>query len=360
MYRIVLAVTTDLSYDQRMQRICRTLAEAGYRVTLFGRRLPSSPPLAAEPYRQSRIRCIFHKGGLFYLEYQVRLLLKLLKEPMDIVCAVDLDTVLPCYAVSRIKGAKRTMDAHELFTEMKEVVTRPRIRAVWKAVERFAIPRFPAGYTVSEQIAVHFKREYGVDYRVVRNMSVYREGGKTGETGCYILYQGAVNEGRCFEWLLPAMSHVRTPLHIYGDGNLLEWVRDRIVELGLQDKVFLMGKREPSELREITARALVGVNLVEDRGLSNRYSLSNKFFDYVHAGIPQLCSDLPAYRALNGRFRVALLVDGSDAVRIAEALNNLLYDAVLQNELRDNCRLAARVWNWQEEQKTLLGFYGNL
>ncbi len=343
-----------------MQRICRTLAEAGYRVTLVGRRLPSSPPLSAEPYRQQRLRCLFHKGSLFYFEYQARLLVRLLAEPVDILCAVDLDTALPCYAVSVIKGAKRAMDAHELFTEMKEVVTRPRIRSIWKSVERFAITRFPKGYTVSGHIAEHLRNEYGVDYRVVRNMSVYREGGKAGVPGGYILYQGAVNEGRCFEWLLPAMLEVRAPLLVYGDGNLLDWVRDRILELGLQDKVFLMGKREPAELREVTARALIGVNLVEDRGLSNRYSLSNKFFDYVHAGIPQVCSDLPAYHELNERFRVALMVEGSDPSRIAEALNNLLDDGVLYTELGHNCSLAARAWNWQEEQKVLLGFYGNL
>jgi glycosyltransferase involved in cell wall biosynthesis len=358
--RIVLTVTTDLTYDQRMQRIGRSLASAGYAVTLIGRHLPLSVPLQTEPYRQHRMRCVFRKGKAFYLEYQCRLFLRLLRERMDVVCAVDLDTVLPCYAVSRLKGVTRVLDAHELFTEMKEVVTRPLVRSVWKAVERFAIPRFPRGYTVSGRIADHFRREYGVDYRVVRNLAVLQESISGRATGDYIIYQGAVNEGRCFEWLLPAMKEVDVPLHIYGDGNLLDWVGRRIVELGLEGKVVLMGKREPDALRPLTAFARVGVNLVEDLGLNNRYSLANRFFDYVHAGIPQVCSDLPAYRELNERFRVALTVDGRDPAQIADALNNLLRDAVLSFELSNACRTAARVWNWQEEEKTLLGFYGNL
>lgn len=358
--RIVLAVTTDLSYDQRMQRICRSLASAGYEVALIGRLLPHSVPLQAEPYRQHRMRCVFRKGKAFYIEYQCRLFLRLLLERMDVVCAVDLDTVIPCYAASRLKGAKRVLDAHELFTEMKEVVTRPWIRSFWKAVERFAIPRFPRGYTVSPQIAEHFRSEYGVEYLVVRNMALYVERSEAQATEPFIVYQGAVNEGRCFEWLLPAMREVDTPLHVYGDGNLFDRVKAMVREGGLGERVLLMGKRKPEDLRVLTARALVGVNLVEDRGLNNRYSLANRFFDYVHAGIPQVCSDLPAYRELNDRFRVALLVDGSDPSEIADALNNLSDDGVLQEQLRSNCRLAARVWNWQEEEKTLLGFYGNL
>lgn len=357
---IVFAVTSDLTYDQRMQRVCRSLSAAGYGVTLVGRRLPNSIPLSTEPYRQHRMRCFFNKGKLFYLEFQCRLLIRLFRERVDVVCAVDLDTALPCYLLSRLKGIPRVMDAHELFSEMKEVVSRPIIRMVWKSVERFVIPRFPKGYTVSTQISRHFRDEYGVDYAVVRNMPLFREPVPGVAKGDYILYQGSVNEGRCFEWLLPAMGKVEKHLHIYGDGNLLDEVGRRIAALGIGEKAILMGKRTPEELRGITAAALVGVNLVEDCGLSNRYSLANRFFDYVQAGIPQICSDLPAYRELNGKFRVAVLVDGSDPEGIASALNNLMGDVVFMAELGNNCRLAARVWNWQSEESTLLGFYRNL
>lgn len=360
MKSIVLTVTTDLSYDQRMQRICRSLSAAGYRVTLIGRLLPSSVALREEAYRQHRLRCLFHKGKAFYLEFQIRLFLRLLAERMDILCAVDLDTALPCYAVSRLKGVERVMDAHELFSGMKEVVTRPLIRSVWRAVERFAIPRFPRGYTVSPQISDHLKREYGVDYSVVRNLAVHRPPPAGLERERIVLYQGAVNEGRCFEWLLPAMKEVDAPLHIYGDGNLLDRVRDWISELDLEGKVFLMGKREPEELRLVTAGAMVGVNLVEDRGLNNRYSLANRFFDYMHAGLPQVCSDLPAYREVNEAHRLALLVDGRDPHAIAAALNNLLENGVLYAELRDGCTRAARVYDWQSEESKLLGFYDNI
>ncbi|MCC6724648.1 MAG: glycosyltransferase, partial [Saprospiraceae bacterium] len=49
MKRIICTVSNDLSYDQRMIRICSTLANAGYEVTLLGRKLPDSIPLEPKP-----------------------------------------------------------------------------------------------------------------------------------------------------------------------------------------------------------------------------------------------------------------------------------------------------------------------
>src|SRR5689334_8605957 len=92
--KIFLAVTTDLTYDQRMIRICSSLSRAGYHVTLVGRKTLSSVPLTDRPFRQKRISCLFEKGKLFYLEYNTRLFFFLLFKKMNGLCAIDLDTIL--------------------------------------------------------------------------------------------------------------------------------------------------------------------------------------------------------------------------------------------------------------------------
>jgi len=43
-----------------------------------------------------------------------------------------------------------------------------------------------------------------------------------------ILYQGAVNEARGLEFLIPAMQHVNAQLHIYGDGNYFAQIQQLI------------------------------------------------------------------------------------------------------------------------------------
>lgn len=364
---IICTVTNDLSYDQRMIRICNSLAINGYRVTLVGRRLPGSLPLTQRAFRQKRLNCWFQKGPFFYVEYNLRLFLWLLLQRVDCICAIDLDTILPCLLASRLKGTRRVYDAHELFCEMKEVVSRPSRYRLWKTIERRAVPQFRFGYTVCHPIALEFQRMYGVDYAVVRNVPFRSFPGEQAansnadasvdRTAGFFLYQGAVNEGRCFETLVPAMKEVPLSLHIYGDGNFLQQTRQLIEQHQLQHHVLLKGKRQPHELRRVTTQAFAGITLFENNGRSNYLSLANRFFDYIQAGIPQLCVNYPAYREINEQFEVALLIDDTSATSISRGLNLLLNDPVLYERLRMNCHKAAAVLNWEQEEKVLLNFY---
>src|SRR4051794_13883948 len=110
-----------------MQRICSSLAEAGFHVTLIGRQLPTSLPLTTEGYNQKRLSCSFTKGKLMYLEFNLKLLFFLLFLSTDCYVAIDLDTIIPNYIASVFRRKRRVYDAHELFTELKEIVTRPLI-----------------------------------------------------------------------------------------------------------------------------------------------------------------------------------------------------------------------------------------
>lgn len=76
--KIIFTVTNDLTYDQRMQKICRSLSNAGYEIELVGRERSFSLLLSNESFKQTRLKCIFNKGKLFYLEYNLRLLFYLL------------------------------------------------------------------------------------------------------------------------------------------------------------------------------------------------------------------------------------------------------------------------------------------
>jgi glycosyltransferase involved in cell wall biosynthesis len=383
-------VTNDLNYDQRMIRICTSLAGAGYDVTLVGRETrrlgggrggPASEgargsrgslPLAERPFRQHRLKMWSGRGKLFYLEYQIRLFFYLLSQKMDGICAIDLDSILPCYFISRLRRIPRVYDAHELFCEMKEVVTRPLVYKAWKAVERFTVPAFRHGYTVNAQIAAEFHRLYGVEYAVIRNLPIL-EGGVTapgdegtredeggGERERFILYQGAVNEGRCFETLIPAMEQVDAKLVICGEGNYLERARELVQRYGLAEKIVFEGSVLPAELKAITRSAWCGVTLFDRRGISNYYSLANRFFDYMEAGIPQLAMNYPAYREINNCYPIAVLIDEPGIREIADGLNELLNNTELYDRLSEGCKEARLRYNWQEEEKILIRYYHQL
>jgi glycosyltransferase involved in cell wall biosynthesis len=354
---VFFTVTTDLTYDQRMIRICTSLADAGYAVTLLGRKMKASLPLAAQPFQQKRLFCFFEKGKLFYAEYNIRLFFYLLFKKMDCIGAIDLDSILPCYFISKIKKAKRVYDAHELFCEMKEIVTRPAIYKAWKKIERYTVPKFTNGYTVNQPIADEFKKMYAVNYEVIRNIALLRPITVPEKKEKFILYQGAVNEGRSFETLIPAMKDVGCKLVICGDGNFMVQAQQLVKENELEDKVLFKGKLKPDELRNITQQAYIGVTLFDDAGLSNYYSLANRFFDYLHAGIPQLCVDYPVYREINDQYQIAVLTGDTSAQKLSSLLNNLLANEVEYKILQQNCMQARQQLNWQQEEKKLIQFY---
>jgi glycosyltransferase involved in cell wall biosynthesis len=358
--KIICTVTNDLSFDQRMHRICSSLSAAGYEVVLTGRKRKSSRPLEPRSYNTVRLHCFFDKGKLFYAEYNLRLFFWLLLQRTNVYCAIDLDTILPNYFASVLRGKKRVYDAHELFCEMDEIRTRPAVYRMWKAIERFCVPRFSQGYTIGECYAEKFKRMYGVNYTVVRNATILQEETLQATSGDYILYQGAVNEGRCFETLIPAMKQVNIPLIICGEGNFYEQAQALAREHGVEDRVQFKGYVEPQALKNYTRKAMVGITLFTGQGKSNYFSMANRFFDYMHAGVPQLCVAYPEYQRVNRRYELAMLLEDTSSDAIAAALNRMTGDAALLQRMRAQALLARQEYCWQEEEKKLITFYRNL
>jgi hypothetical protein len=372
--RLVFAVTTDLSYDQRMQRICASLAQAGYSVLLIGWQRPASVPLGPQPYAQHRLRGWFQHGKLFYLEYNLRLLLYLLGQRAAAWACADLDAALPTWLRARLGGQPFVYDAHELFTQVPEVVARPRVQRAWQWVEDFIVPRARLRYTVGPALARLFEtRHPSCPFAVVRNVPVAVAQAALGAEPLaaasaplpIVVYQGALNVGRGLAELLAAMPQVSARLIICGEGDCSVALRQQAAALGLlaSGQVEFRGYVLPAALRALTAQATVGIMLLENTGLSYYYSLANKFFDYVQAGIPQLCIDFPEYRALNARHEVAELVPDLAPATLAAALARLLpggQPGSRYHQLAANCRRARAEWNWQQEEKTLVQLYRNL
>lgn len=361
MKRLIFTVTNDLVYDQRMIRICSSLSQAGYRVLLTGVKQRDSLPLQPRPFEQKRLYCFFDRGPGFYAEYNIRLFFYLLFKGTDGICAIDLDTIIPVWLVSRLRGKKRAYDAHEYFSQQKEIVTRPGVYKIWHWIEKTFVPKFRNGYTVSSSIAVEFKNRYGVNYELVRNIPLLRSTlPLTTIKEKNIIYQGAVNEARGLEFLIPAMKNINARLFIYGDGNFMVQTKALIAANNLAGKVLLMGKLLPDQLDSITQQAYMGINLVENTGLNQYFSLANKFFDYIQFAVPQLTMNFPEYKIINDEFEVAVLLNDLEPAGIATAVNELLNNEGLYEHLQQNCLKAREVLNWQQEEKKLIGFYKKL
>jgi len=364
--RIALTVTTDLSYDQRMQRIAHALSASGYEVWLIGRQLSYSPPLPPTPFRQVRLRCHYHKGKKFYIEYNWRLWRFLSCKSWHCIAAADLDTLLPAYWVTRAQCIPLVFDAHEHFVEVPELVRRPWIRWLWDQMGKRLIPKAQLAYTVGPALAQILHQHYGRPFEVVRNVPELDTHGLVRSAQLHppyvILYQGALNEGRGLETAIDAMALLPPEFELWlvGEGDLSTALRQRAAQSIARQRIRFLGKRTPVQLRQLTPRAWVGLNLLENKGISYYYSLANKAFDYLHAGVPAVHMDFPEYRHLVQQWGIGILLEQLDKHVLSQQLQLLAHQPERWQQLRANCLTARQHLHWQKEATRLRHIFAHL
>ena len=341
-----------------MIRICTSLS-THYDVELWGRK-KSDESATIRGYGQKRFNFIINSGPLFYLFYNIRLFINLLLTKVDILHAVDLDTLPACYFASKIKGTSLVYDSHEYFTEVPELIYRPKVRRIWLLIERRILPKVKNAITVGNKIALEYQEKYNVHFTVIRNCPRLTEKPKVeSKVEPYLLYQGALNKGRGLEALIGAMPKLDMELKIAGTGDIDRELKTLVRSLGVEDKVHFLGMLKPEELPPLSSSAFAGINVSENLGLSYYYSLNNKFFDYIHAGIPAITNPFPEYEALNEKYD-CLVFASAKSEEIAGAVKLLLNDKDRYSQLRKNSFLARQQLNWDKEGKKLLEFYKDI
>lgn len=357
-----VSVINDLATDSRVNRICQTLVNKGYRVVLIGRRLPGSLPLPNWPFEALRMKLFFKQGPAFYLFFNLRLFFVLLFKKTDLLYSNDLDTLLPNYLVSKIKGVPLIYDSHELFCEVPELAHSRIKRNIWKWLERRIVPRLKHCITVNDSIATIFKSEYGVKFSVVRNIPdlpaafVPKSRLALGIDPAknMLLLQGAgINIDRGAEELVQAMTVVdNAVLYIIGGGDVWPTLQRLVAEKQLEHKVKLLGKLPKTDLMQYTFNADLGLSIDKDTNLNYRYSLPNKLFDYLHAGVPVLVSKLPELEKIVKQYEVGEVLTSHAPDEMAAAIDRMLRGNKLA-DYRHNTIKAAAELNWSSEKLQL-------
>lgn len=357
MKRIIISVTNDLATDQRVFKVCNTLKELGFDILLIGRKLPNSLPLD-RPYKTYRMRLLFNKGFLFYAEYNTRLFFKLLFTKKDILLANDLDTLTTNYLISLFLNKKLVYDSHELFTEVPELINRPRVQKIWLKIEKSILPKLKNCYTVCQSISDYYNDKYNTDFKVIRNLPEK----STTETTKFpfelkgekvILYQGALNIGRGLELMIATMQHLEEcVLVIVGDGDITNQLKQQVIDLKLENKVNFLGKLTPEKLKSITPLADLGISLEEDLGLNYHFALPNKIFDYIQAEIPVLVSDLPEMKQVINDYNVGEVVIDRNPRELAFQIKT-----VLKKSWIDDIEKASKELIWEHEKVKLVELF---
>lgn len=358
-YDHVFLVTNDLNTDRRMHRICNTLSEDGKSVLLVGRKHNKSVELIDRSFDQDRVICWINSGALFYLEINLRLFLKIKKNALVTITSNDLDTVIAGLLIKYVKKCLFYIDSHEYFSEVPELKNSPIKKWLWRCVGAIGFKRSDVNYTVNKYLALELKNQYQQDFDVIRNVPPKKVKLRNKEQGRIItlVYLGVLNEGRGLLEIIEAIQYLPNCfLKVIGDGILKKQMRIRAQELKVVDRIIFLGTLSEAEFETHIRASDIGLNLLTAESLSYYYSSANKFFDYLHLGIPVLTMSFPFYEDIARQHNVAQLIEDIKPSTIVAGIEE--FKASFEYDTFNNrLEVLLEAYNWEKESKKLLNIY---
>ncbi len=359
----IVCVTNDLTTDQRVHKTCLTLQKCDYQTIEVGRLLPESLPID-RPYSVRRFKLWFRKGPQFYAEYNIRLFFYLLFSKVDLIFANDLDTLPAAFLAAKIRKKRLIYDTHEYFTETPELVNRPRTQKIWEKIENFIFPKLTDIITVNQSIANLYEAKYHKKIYVCRNipldftptrLKTREELGLPLDKHILILQGTGINVQRGAEEAVLAMQYLENCiLLIIGSGDVIPELQKMIDQYQFQEKIIIKPKMPFQELRQYTMNSDLGLAVDKDTNLNYHYSLPNKLFDYIHAGIPILSSGLPEIKQIIDQYDIGYYIQNHNPEHMAEVIQNIFSDPQRYAIVKQNTAKAKVELNWEEEEKILM------
>ncbi len=390
-----MLLTNRFTHDARVAREARTLAEMGHDVVvhcLAGDGLPAEETRDGFRVRRHAEPAWIGRRGPLRLVPLVRwygrydfLARAAEGDVPNVVHGHDLETLLPASELAGRLGVPHVHDDHELGLEklgqgIGDWVRGPKrvalelatefLRRRGRRLESELIPLVGGLVTASPLYARVLHARYGVEPVVLLNTPersdpaptpLLRERAGLPPGAHVVLYQGTVTPaGGAEEAVLSTRNYPRG-WHLVFLGTT--WMRPRLEALAraheLTSRVHFLDPVPPAELPAWTRAATVGLCPIRAVNRGQSLSLANKIFEYLHAGLPVIASDVPGQGALVRELDAGELIPDVSADEIAVAVGRVA--AVPEREriewgerLR---RVAHRSYCWEIESEKLRALY---
>jgi glycosyltransferase involved in cell wall biosynthesis len=376
--RILMGILSELSHERRQERMVESLERAGHQVSatwVDNGEAPLSDFWKERPlHRLQASRAL--GGKLYFLRFMGWFHRLILQEKPHAVLAVDPPALGPALRARASRPFHLVYDAREYWSELPTVRSRPLMTAVWKWTEGRGMRQADASCAVCASIARALQEDYHLsrEVAVVRNVPALswrpREATRRHQLGRLwptlgqgpvVVYAGGFWPGYDFRPLMDAVGLLEEKgrgvnLLMLGDGPQWELHRRHASTLPWKERVLLAGKVPGHQLDGLLRGCDAGTVMVPDLGLSYRYLLPNKLFEYIQAGLPVLASPLPETASVVLGRGLGRCADPQNAAAIAAQLTILL-DPARESTWQAALEAAAQDLCWEKEESRFLQLF---
>ena len=295
----------------------------------------------------------------------------------DVVQSHDLNTLLGGTLVKRLTGVGLVYDSHELFLK-RNIGNKSRARdnVIWAPIERFCIGKCDAVLSVADGICDYLAKQYGISKpHLIRNVQPFeppcaRTTVLADELGVpvgrrIVIYAGAITINRGLEVMIDSAPYLNGSAYVImgyaRNADYLASLKQRATKLGVMSSSVFFREAVPiDDVVRYVASADLGIVPTQNVCLSYFFESSNKIFHCVMAGVPVVMSDHLEKRLLVEAYGIGVLFDETDPKEIARVVNETLDDREAYAVMRRNCLEAARVLNWEHEERNLRQIFADL
>lgn len=309
---------------------------------------------------------LFNKGFLFYFEYNLRLFFLLLFKKFDVYHANDLDTLLPMWIISSIRGKNLVYDTHEYFTGVPEIQNRLIVKKIWKSIEKLIFPRLKYVFTVNSSISNLYFKDYQIMPNVLRNLpsniaiqkiKSKNEIGLPIDKPVVILQGSGINVHRGSEELVEAIAiQEKFFLCIVGTGDVIEYLKTRCNDNDLKNKVLFVDPLPYQMMMQYTLNSDVGVSLDKNNNINYQFSLPNKIFDYSKAEIPFVSTNLIEIKKIVEQYHTGVLINSLKPEKILDGLEKAIELSKSKSYLKNIKKMNSDLI-WEKESEVLMSTY---
>lgn len=294
----------------------------------------------------------------------------------DLVHAHDVDVLAAAAAAVAASPRARgyVYDAHEFVAGLSLHARRDELdRAGWLLLEARFAPGALRLVTVSPDLATELDRRYHPEHPpvVVLNTppatSRRPVGGVRAATGLapgvpLLVYSGGVTAARGVHLAVESLSlmpgvHLAV-VPVPADSPVVPELLELAGGLGVGDRLHIVAPVPPDAVADHLASADAGLIPLR-RFPSHDVALTNKLFEYIHAGLPVVVSDCPAQAAFVRRTRIGEVHRADDAGSLAAAASAVLAAGPRYRAAVADPELVRR-YSWQASAAALVALYRDL